>query len=74
MTRKNKDPKKSSINSFAKYSGIAFEMLGIIFFGTYAGVKLDEKRDAEFPLFTTILSLLSVIIALYLVLKNFIKK
>lgn len=72
--RKNKDDKKSGINSYARYSGIAFEMLGIISLGTFAGIKIDEKRNAEFPLFTTILSLVSVFIALFVVLKNIIIK
>ncbi len=74
MTKKNREIKKSTLRYFARYSGLAFEMLGIIFFGTFAGVKLDEKRAGEFPLFTTILSLLSVFISLYLVLKSLLRK
>lgn len=72
--RKNKKNKNSGIRNYAKYSSLAFEMLGIIFLGTIAGVKLDEKFSQDFPLFTIILSPLSVIIALYLVLRDFIKK
>lgn len=57
----------------AKYSGLAFEMLGIVVLGAFVGYKLDEKRAAEFPLWTLILSLLGVFVALYLVLKDLIK-
>ena len=46
----------------------------IIFAGAFGGVKLDEKTRWEFPLFTLILSLLGVGAALYLVLKDLIKK
>ena len=74
MTRKNRETKKSTLRYFARYSGLAFEMLGIIFLGTFAGVKLDEKRAGEFPLFTIILSLFSVFVSLYLVLKSLLRK
>ncbi len=57
----------------ARYSGVAFEMLGIIFLGTYGGYKIDLLRNAEFPLWTLVLSLLSIIIALYVVLKDLIR-
>ena len=46
----------------------------IIFAGVYGGIKLDEKLELDFPLFTLIFSLLSVAAALYVVLKDFIKK
>ncbi len=46
----------------------------IIFAGVYGGIKLDEKVKWETPVFTVVLSLLSVFIALYIVLKDFIKK
>ena len=60
------------VNVYAKYSGIVFQMAFIIGGGTYGGVLLDEYRDKEFPLFTVILSLVSVFIALYLVIKQVI--
>ncbi|MBI9066679.1 MAG: AtpZ/AtpI family protein [Salinivirgaceae bacterium] len=75
IKRKNKDfNKKSSVYYFARYSGMAFEMLGIIILGVFAGQKLDEKRPSEFPLWTLILSLLAIFISLYLVIKGLMKK
>jgi len=65
--------KNKNINKYAKYSGLAFEMLGIIVLGVFVGHKLDERRQTEFPLFTVILSLLGVFAALYLVIKSVIK-
>ncbi len=59
---------------FAKYSGLAFEMLGIIVLGSWAGYKLDEKRAGEFPIWTVILSLFAVFASLYLVLKQLLKR
>lgn len=61
---------KDKLNTYARYSGIAFEMLVIIGGGTWAGYEIDESRPQEFPLFTVVLSLFSVFVALYLVIKQ----
>jgi hypothetical protein len=45
----------------------------IIGAGAYAGVKLDEHLEKEFPLFTLILSLVAVFGALYHVIKEVIR-
>ena len=69
--KQNQKPKQNQrLNTYAKYSGIVFQMAAIIGIGTYGGMKLDEKFKREFPLFTLILSLLSVFIALYIVIKQ----
>ncbi len=60
------------MNSYAKYSTIAIQMMAIIAGGTYAGIKLDEYAGND-NLFTVILSLSSVIIAMYLAIKDVIK-
>jgi len=46
----------------------------LIFAGAFGGTKLDNKLNLTFPVFTVILSLLGVFIALYLVIKEFIQK
>jgi hypothetical protein len=74
MSQQKNKKQNNKLNNFAKYSGLGFEMLGIIFLGTWAGVKLDERSAMEFPLWTVILSLFSVFAALYLTLKNLLKK
>jgi hypothetical protein len=71
--RKNNDPKKSGLQNVAKYSGLAFEMLGIIVLGTLGGHKLDQLFEKQFPLWTVVLSLASVFISLYLVLNDLLK-
>lgn len=62
--------KKETLNKFIRFSTIAFEMGLIIGGGTYGGVYLDREFNLETPIFTIILSLLSVFIALYLVIKQ----
>jgi F0F1-type ATP synthase assembly protein I len=66
--------KKNSLNNYAKYSSIAMQMLVIILIGVFGGVKIDEWLDLSIPLFTVLLSLLSVIIAIYTVVKDLLKK
>jgi len=48
-------------------------MAVIIGAGTYGGHVLDSKYSKDFPLYTLILSLLSVFIALYLVIREVLK-
>lgn len=73
MEQKNKDNKKpiqEGVNKFVRFSTLAFEMGIIIGGGTYGGVRLDEYFELETPVFTIILSLLSVFASLYLVIKQ----
>jgi ATP synthase protein I len=74
--QKKKNPKNLSnkgIRDFARYSGMAFQMIGIILVTTWGGVKLDELLKFETPVFTIILSLSGVFAALYTVLRDFIR-
>lgn len=66
----DKEKPGSGLSSWAKMSGIAFEMLGIIGAGTWGGYKLDQKTDWEIPVFTIVFSLLSVAIAIYVVIRQ----
>jgi F0F1-type ATP synthase assembly protein I len=45
-------------------------MIAIIGIGVYLGVKLDEKYPNKYKLFTLILSLLAIGIALYSVIRQ----
>ena len=62
---------KREINAYAKFSTIAIQMAAIIAGGTYGGVKLDEYLQNEY-LFTLIFSLSSVILSMYLAIKDVI--
>jgi F0F1-type ATP synthase assembly protein I len=67
------DPKKQGLNSYVRYSGMAFQMAAIILLGMFGGYKLDRWLNLS-PLFTVVLSLSSVIIAIYVVTKDLLKK
>lgn len=69
--QKNKKEKlNNTLKSYAKYSGIAFKMAIIIVLGTVGGYKLDEFFGFEKHLITLFLSLLSVVFAIYIVIKD----
>lgn len=58
---------------YAQFSSAAIQMGVIILAGVYAGQYLDEKYNADKKYFTLTLSLLSVAVALYVVLKKVMK-
>jgi ATP synthase protein I len=68
-----KNPQNKGIQDFGRYSGIAFQMIGIILVTVWGGVKLDKLTGWRTPVFTIILSLLGVFTAIYIAVKDFIK-
>ncbi len=73
MQPKPEKPQLKPLNSFAKYSGLGIQMAIIIGGGCYGGYKLDAYYKNQTPIFTIILSLASIALAMYVVLKDFIK-
>ena len=68
-----KNQENKGIREFARYSGMAFQMIGIILVTTWGGKQLDKLTDTDKPVFTIILSLLGVFAAIYTAVKDFIK-
>jgi ATP synthase protein I len=60
----------SRLNSYARYSGLAFQMIAIILAGVFGGMKLDELVKWDFPVFTLVLILLAVILSMYYAIKD----
>jgi MFS-type transporter involved in bile tolerance (Atg22 family) len=73
MSQQKSPKKKRPLNSYAKFSGIAFQMIAIIGGGTYLGVFLDEKFPNKHSIYTVICSLFAVIISIYFVVRQIIK-
>jgi len=67
------EKEKKSLDNYTRYSSIAFQMLIIILIGVFGGIKLDEWLKLTVPVFTIILSILSVILAIYTVTKDLLK-
>lgn len=64
---------KRFLDNYIRYSGIGFQMLIIILAGSFGGIKLDQWLNLKFPVFTVILSLLSVAFAIYYAVKDLLK-
>ena len=67
------DQKKRGLESYARYTSIAFQMLAIILVLVFAGFKLDQWLHTR-PIFTVIFSCGSVILAIYSVTSDLLKK
>ncbi len=74
MSEKNPDSKKKPVNDYLKYSGMAIQMGVIISIGAYLGQELDRRLGTEKPYLTVVLSLLAIFVALYLILKDILRK
>lgn len=75
--KKNQKPqskKKEYLNQYLKYSTIGFQMIAIIAGGALLGDWLDSKYQENGRLYTIVCSLLSIFLALYLALKELLKK
>ena len=53
---------------------MGFQMAAIIGLGCWGGIALDSYFQTKFPGFTIVLSLSSVIVAIYWVVKDLLKK
>ncbi|RZJ64132.1 MAG: AtpZ/AtpI family protein [Flavobacterium sp.] len=70
MTNSEENQPKKQATNFAKYSGIAFQMLATIGLFSFVGYKIDEHRESTKFIFTAILGLVGVIISLYQVVRS----
>ena len=73
MSTKKEKSQRKPLNAYAKYSGLGIQMALIIGGGCYGGFELDTHYKNTTPIFTIVLSLVSIGFAMYIVLKDFIK-
>jgi hypothetical protein len=66
--------RKNPLPNYARYSSLAFQMMAVILAGVYAGVRIDKWSGFKFPVFTLVLSMFSVVLAIYLAIKDLLKK
>jgi hypothetical protein len=73
MADNNENPKpKKQLNTYARFSGLAIQMFGIIGAGTFIGYKLDENYPNKHNLFTLFGALSSVIISIIYIIRRII--
>jgi ATP synthase protein I len=63
---------KYNLSDYAKYTSLAFEMVIIMVAGVFGGRFFDRFFELHFPVFTLLLSLISVGLAIYFAIKDFI--
>jgi len=59
-----------AINAYAKYTGLAFQMIAIIGIFAFAGYKIDEATHHDTKWVTAALSLAGVFISLFIVIRS----
>ncbi|MCB8994692.1 MAG: AtpZ/AtpI family protein [Bacteroidales bacterium] len=64
--------KETGLQSYARFSGLAFQMIAIILVFVWGGRKLDSIYFPDKSVFIIIFSLAGVFISLYVALKGLI--
>ena len=74
MAELQNNQNKNKATNFAKYSGIAFQMLATIGVFSFIGYKIDENTASSKMIFTAILGLVGVVVSLFSVIRSLNKE
>ena len=74
MNNNKQENKKKPPLNYARFAGMGLQMGVIIAAGVWGGIKLDQLLALKFPVFTLVLTLLSVFLAIYYFIKDVLKK
>lgn len=69
-----KNGKEKQPNAFLRYSSMATQMAVIIVVFALGGIKLDEYFQTDVAYFTGGLTILGVVLSMYFMIKDLIKK
>ncbi len=70
QTPNSKKPKQ--YNNFLRFSGVAIQMVVIIYFGNFLGEYLDERYHSTSELYTKLITLAAVFLAIFVVIRQVI--
>jgi ATP synthase protein I len=73
IKKSKKQPDNNKSNSILRYSGMGVQMGAIMLLGAYAGIQIDKHFGIKNNLFTAILTIVAVIVAVYLTIRDLIK-
>ena len=59
------DDKKKALSGYAKYTGVAFQMMAIICISAFIGYKIDEHYKHDVQWVTALTSVLGVCLSIY---------
>jgi F0F1-type ATP synthase assembly protein I len=71
-SQSGREPRRT--DNIIRFTSMATQMGITIFLGVWGGMKLDKIFPQRVPIFTLILSLAGVVIAIYMVIKDVLKK
>jgi hypothetical protein len=66
----NGDDNKGAVTNYAKFMGVAFQMLAIIGIFTFAGYKIDQSAGHDTKWVTALLAVIGVFISLFIVIRS----
>lgn len=67
-------PNKAGNHTILRYTSMATQMAMTIFLGVWGGMELDQSLQFEKPVMTLLCSLLGVILAVYIVIRDVLRK
>ncbi|WP_230679941.1 AtpZ/AtpI family protein [Pontibacter rufus] len=70
----HKPKRDDNIKPYLRYSGLAFQMIGVMVLAALAGMKLDDYFHTRNPWFTIVLLLVAVVASMVLVILSLNKK
>lgn len=65
-----KKPSLDQFSNYAKYSGLAFQLLATIGLAAWGGFKLDQLTGTRFPFITVLLVLLALIGSILMLIRQ----
>ncbi len=69
-----REEKESPLKFYAKYSTLGLQMIVIMVAGAFGGKAIDGWLDWDFPVFTLVLTILSVAGAVFYGMRGLFKK
>jgi F0F1-type ATP synthase assembly protein I len=72
--KEQKEKQKQSLNSLARYSGMAFQIGGAVILGILLGTWMDKQFEPTSHCFTALFAVLGVFIGVYAVFRDLLKK
>ena len=61
---------RDQAKNYLRYSGLGFQMMGVIFAGAYGGHLIDGRTGWRIPVFTIALSLGGIAVAMVLLFRE----
>jgi F0F1-type ATP synthase assembly protein I len=66
----NQNKVTNPLKQYARYTGIAFQMMAVMALSAWLGWKLDQWMELSFPIFTLVLTIATVALVLYKIIRS----